>query len=143
MPVVLPEHGEIQFGEGVALRHAALVENGCARPLHEPFALLVTGQFAGEVGFHAGADVGRAAGVDRPMPLFVLLAFDVAGEFAEFFRVALVQKLQEQDVLAFEDGVAFEFGYPVAVGFLSVQQIVLRVHDGVAHGLHGDRFDGK
>ncbi len=139
-PVVLPEHGEVEFGEGIALRHAALFENGVAGAAHKRLVLLMPGQFAGEIGFHGRADIRRAAGIDRPVAFRMLLAANVFGEFAKFLRIAAIQKLQEQNILAFEDGIAFQFGDPVALRLLPIQQIVLRARNGVANGFQRDGF---
>src|SRR5579875_157229 len=93
VPVVLPENGEIELGEGVAVGHSTQRQNGTAGANHERLAFAETGQFTGEVGLYRCADLGWPPRIDSPITFWMLLAANVVGEFTKLLRVVLAQEL--------------------------------------------------
>ena len=137
-PIVLPEHREVQLGEGVATGDSALRQNSAARAAHEGFVAPEAGKLASEIGFYRGADVGRSARVDRPVPFLMLFASDVSSEFLEFFSVAKTEELKQKDVLALKNRVAFKLRHPITFRMLLLDKISLRRTNGVPHSIRRD-----
>src|SRR5258708_29305812 len=88
---------------------------------------VISREFEAEVGFHRGADVGRAGGVNAPTAVLVLVLDDPVGGFLEAGGVAGPEQRVEENVVGFQRGVGFEFAAPVAI-------IVLRGEEELAGG---------
>ena len=88
-----------------------------------------SGELESEVRFHSGADVRRAALVDAPSAVFVLVAENPVAAFLETLLIAGSEQRVQQDVVGFERGVGFEFAAPVAIFVLLGEQIFLRGGD--------------
>ena len=112
----LSEGGEVEFGEGVAVFGAAEFEADVFGGEHVGGIGIITHQLEGEVGFDGAGDVGRAAGVHIEAAVGLLEEAEVVGDEGEIGVGFLAEDELEEEVFGFKDGVALEFGAPVAVG---------------------------
>ena len=71
----------------------------------------------------------RAAGIHRPAALGKLLLDDVGGAAAGQLGILVAEEGHQQDRFALQNGVAFQFGAPRAVGGLLGQQPLPRLVD--------------
>jgi hypothetical protein len=122
VPVILAEDREIELREGVAPRYAAHLEDGPARAPHKRLIAFVPRQLAGEIGLYGAAYLRRTAGESGPIPVTMLFAADIVGKFAKLLGIPATEKLQEQYILALEDGIPFKLRDPMAIRLLPIQQ---------------------
>ena len=128
----LPQQGQIVAGVAVDGVGPAVGQDGGAGPLHVLGAGVVAGEFQGEIGLHAAADIDPATGVHRPTAFGKLLLHQVGGATAGQIGLFMPEKRQQQDRFALQDRVALEFGAPGAVFLLLGQQPLPRAVDGPA-----------
>ena len=86
---------------------------------------VVAHEFEGEVGFDRAGKVVGAAGVHVPAAIGLLQGAEVIGDEGEIGVVFLPEDEFQEDVFGFEDGVALEFGAPVAIGLAHAYEGVL------------------
>ena len=114
----LPQQGQIEPRETVDRVGPAVGQNGLAGTAHVLGARVVAGQLQGEIRLDASADLDAAAGIHRPAALGKLLLDDVGGAAAGQLGIFVAEERHQQDRFALQDGVAFQFGAPRAVGVL-------------------------
>jgi hypothetical protein len=73
----------------------------------------------------------------------MLLTANIVGEASEFGGSAPSEKLEQQDVLALQNGISFQFRHPVALRLLAVKEIALGLTNSVTYGLQRDRAGGE
>ena len=72
-------------------------------------------QFQSEIRFDRCADVRRAAGVDAPAAVFILMAQNPVRGLLKSFLISCAEQGVQQDVIGLESGIGFEFAAPVTV----------------------------
>ncbi len=85
---------------------------------------VVTDQLQDEVGLDRCAHIGASARIACPTALWKLLGSQVVCRLPHLLLASSAQEVQQQNVLALENGVAFELGAPVPVGLLQTQQLL-------------------
>ena len=128
--VVLAERAEVHFGEGVAGDHAAMGEGPLARLHHARIVGTQAHELGGEVALDRKRDIARAAGIQAPATVVVLVAHHLCEGAPQAARVAGFEKGVEEDVVGLEHRVGFEFAAPIAVRMLAGEDVPRGALDG-------------
>lgn len=115
----LAKLGEVEFGVGIGGFGAAAFEDGLAGAFHVCGVDVIAAEFERVVAFDGGGEVGFVAWKFNPGAVAgTLLVAKMVGEFGEVGVVLLADDPFVEDVFGFKNGVALQFGAPVAVGIL-------------------------
>ena len=128
--VVLAQRAEVHLGEGVARHHAAMSQNPLAALRQARIVGPDAHELGREIALHRERDVARAAGIEAPASVVVLVAHHLAAGALQTARIAALEQGVEEDVVGLEHRIGFEFAAPVAVRMLPGQDVVRRPADG-------------
>ncbi len=113
--------------EDVALRRAAMGEDGFARAAHVRRLGIVADHLERKIGLDAGADIERARVEDRPSAVIALDSPEINGDQALELEIGLfAAKMPEQHILRRDRRVGLELETPMAVLALTSEQRLRR-----------------
>src|SRR5258708_34709529 len=87
---------------------------------------LIPHQLHSEIGFYGGADVRRAAFINGPASIRILVTQDFGYRQFHAAAVARAQQSVDRDVIGFTRGISFQLAAPVTVGVLRGKQKLAR-----------------
>ena len=134
----LPEAGEEELGEGVALLRAAELMDDPAGRDHVRRVARVSHQLEREIGLDRSRKVRLPARVHVPSAIRLLEPAEIVGDERKLWVTLLSEDELHQEVLGFEDAVALQFPNPITIGVLSAQQRSLRAMNRLLDRLGGD-----
>ena len=105
--IVLPKEAEIDFGECIDFSNAAHRKNFFAGARQRGMIGRKSSQLQPKVGLHRGADVGRAASVNAPPAIFILMVQYVTSGLVEPSLIARTEQRVQQDVIGFKGRIGF------------------------------------
>src|SRR5258708_1900833 len=126
LPVILAEEAQINFGEGVALSHAAYLQYHFAGVFQHRMVGLVAHDLKRKIGFDRCADIRRSTGIDWPAAIVILVANNLGHRALHAAAVSCTKQSVNDDVIGFECGIGFELAAPVPIFMLLRKQVVAR-----------------
>ena len=121
---------EQETGEDIALRSAAMGEDGFARMGHVRRLGIVADHLERKVRLDAGAHVERTCVNERPTAMIALNAAKIDGDQALEFEIGLLAaKMPEQHIFGGDRRIGLELEAPVTVLVLSGEQRFRRARD--------------
>ena len=88
-------------------------------------------QLQREISLHAIVDIRRAAGIETPSAVFILMAKNLIHRALHPARIARTQQRMHEDVVGLEHDICLELAAPVPIGMLLPQQPVLGASNAV------------
>ncbi len=131
------EECEVEFGERIHAGDAAHAEGDFPGFEHTGVGDGDPGEFEGEVGLDGGVYLGGAAMVEVPAAIGQLVGEEVVDGFLLPLGIDLIIPVIVADHVGDDGGIHHEFAHPVAVFELQVQEVVLRLLDGLLQSIRG------